>query len=360
MKEKPSAICRQWRVEQTILSLVLNKRGDAVLATLDDGRFLLLPPDDAGEDPKFLPGHDGVSLNVVADADDHGFLSGGDDGCVLLIDPILAAPTRLAEHKGQWIDHVAAESSGNRAYAIGKKLYRLDKEGQPVTGPYDLPSAVGGMAFSPNGKRLAVSHYNGVHLFWTNAPTTEPEFLEWKGSHLSLIWSPDSKFLLSAMQDAALHGWKLGPGLKTQEPGNEMHMQGYETKIASMAFTAGAKFLATSGASQVVCWPFSDGGPWNKEPLTLGGMDKRLVSQVAPHPRDGMVAAGYSDGMIILAPLDGRMEVMILPPIAATGAEVIGLTWNKEGDSLIAALADGHIFLFTLASVSRFVRGQHG
>jgi len=357
--KKTSAICRQWRVDQPILDLVLNARGDWCLAALTDGQLLAVPAEDSGEEPKFLQAHDGVSLEIAADADAHGFISSGDDGRVYLVDPALAAPTLLIEHKGKWIDHVAAEASGHRAYTSGKMLYRLNEDGGEDAPPYALPSSIGGLSFSPNGKRLAVTHYNGVHLFWTNAPDTEPECLEWKGSHLNSVWSPDSSFLLTAMQDCALHGWKLGPGLKTCEPGNEMHMQGYESKPQSLAFTAKGKYLASSGAAQVVCWPFFDGGPWNKQPLTLGGTESRIVTRVGPHPRDEMVAAGFDDGMIMLAPLDGRMEIMIYEPVAAKGAAVVGLTWNSEGDCLVAALENGQILLFTLASVSRFVRGQY-
>lgn len=279
---------------------------------------------------------------------------------MFLIDPGLAAPTLLAEHKGKWIDHVAGEPEGHRAYASGKTLYRLDEKGEPMGEPVTLPSSIGGLSFSPNGKRLAVSTYGAVHLFWTNAPETPPDILEWKGSHLNTAWSPDSQFLLSAMQDASIHGWKLGPALKSQEAGNELHMQGYEAKIASMAFTAQGKYLATSGAAQIVCWPFDDGGPWDKQPMTLGGTEPRLVTRVAPHPTDPLTAAGYEDGMLVLAPFDGRMEIMILPPVAAKGASVVGLAWNRDGDCLIAALENGLALLFTMASISRFVRGSFG
>ncbi|HAX91307.1 MAG TPA: hypothetical protein DCY07_03750 [Rhodospirillaceae bacterium] len=84
-----------------------------------------------------------------------------------------------------------------------------------------------------------------------------------------------------------------------------------------------------------------------------------MVSHVAPHPRDPMVAAGYDDGMVILAPLDGRMEIMIHPP-AGKGAAVTGMVWDKDGQTMIVSLENGTLLLFTLASISRFVRGQFG
>jgi WD40 repeat protein len=137
---------------------------------------------------------------------------------------------------------------------------------------------------------------------------------------------------------------------------NEMRMEGYAAKIHSMAFTAKGKYLATSGAPQVICWPFFGGGPWGKTPLTLGAGEMRLVTRVAPHPRDELVAAGHDDGMIYLAPLDGRsLEIMIHPPVAAHGAAVTGLVWNGAGDCLYAALENGAVMLFTLDSVKQAV-----
>ena len=68
-----------------------------------------------------------------------------------------------------------------------------------------------------------------------------------------------------------------------------------------------------------------------------------------------MVAAGYENGMIILAPLDGRMEMLIHPPVALAGASVVGLAWNGTGDCLFAALENGYLLLFTIDSVKKSV-----
>ena len=205
------------------------------------------------------------------------------------------------------------------------------------------------MAFSPKGKRLAVTHYNGVSLWWTVSKDSEAVKLPWKGSHLNAIWHPDGKILITALQENSLHGWRLSDM-------NEMRMEGYAAKARSMGFSAKGRYLATSGAPQVICWPFFGGGPWGETPLTLGAGELRLVTRVAPHPRDDLIAAGHDDGMIILAPLDGRsMEVMIHPPIATQGAGVTGLVWNEAGDCLYVGLENGAVMLFTLDSVKQAV-----
>ena len=343
-----SAVFRQWKFDAPITALNVNRKGDWVVAALGDGTARSLPASVDVDKPTVIKLHDGISLSLQPDSDQHAFLSGGDDGKIILIDPALGSADLLAERKGQWIDHVAGSPDGKyRAYNAGKKIYVLDEAGkEKFKDPLVVPSNPGGISFSPNGKRLAVSHYDGISLYWTNARDASPTKLTWKGSHLGLVWSPDSKIVMTSMQEASLHGWQLADG-------KEMRMQGYAAKIHSMQFTVRGKYLATAGADQIICWPFIGGGPWGKSPLVLGGADNRLVTQVAAHPKDEMVAAGYSDGMIVLAPLDGRMEAMINPPLAAEGASINGLVWNAEGDALFASVESGTILLFTLDSVRK-------
>ena len=234
-----SAILRQWNFNQPIASLAINRQGDWVGAALGDGTVQFLPANDQAEHPKEMKLHDGVSLSLGPDADDHAFLSSGDDGKVFIIDPKLETPTLLAEHKGKWIDHVAGSAEGGfRCYSVGKTVHLLDDEGQEKFAT-QVPSSPGGLAFSPNGKRLAVTHYNGISLYWTNAKEPATAKFNWKGSHLGIIWHPDSKIVITAMQESTLHGWRLTDN-------NEMQMQGYAGKVHSMSFTAKGRYLATS------------------------------------------------------------------------------------------------------------------
>ena len=72
-------------------------------------------------------------------------------------------------------------------------------------------------------------------------PQAAPEMLEWKGSHLDVTFSPDGRFLVTAMQEPTLHGWRLADG-------KHMRMSGYAAKVQSMSWSADGKWLATSGA----------------------------------------------------------------------------------------------------------------
>ncbi|MGB4101742.1 MAG: WD40 repeat domain-containing protein [Alphaproteobacteria bacterium] len=346
MTPPPSAIAQQWTLPAPINALATNTPDTHGAASLGDGTIAIFTLDDTPPDPQICPVHDGVSLSLVACGAD--FISGGDDGRVVRITSA-ADPQILVQHKGRWIDHVAALPDGSLiAAAAGKNLHLMDGGGQALGTPHLHVSSIGGLAFSPNGKRIAASHNNGLSLWWTKAQEQKPVILPWKGSHLATIWHPDGKTVLTAMQENALHGWRLADM-------NEMRMQGYAGKIHALRWTPKGKWLVTSGAAQAVCWPFFGGGPWGKAPQGLGLDRGVLVSTVAPHPHDDLVAIGYADGMIELAPLDGRPGIMAHPPIDEQDHAVTGLLWNQAGDNLFAA-SGTYLMRFTPDSLAAAVR----
>src|SRR2546430_1805823 len=109
--------------------------------------------------------------------------------------------------------------------------------------------------------------------------------------------------------------------------------------------SAGGKGLATSGADTVIVWPFaSKHGPMGKEPAMLAPLKAR-VSVVACHPKQDILAAGYSDGTILMVRLADGAEILVrrngTVPVAALG-------WNAKGTQLAFAAADGDAGLLEL------------
>src|ERR1035437_8941441 len=200
-----------------------------------------------------------------------------------------------------------------------------------------VPATVGGLAFAPKGLRLAVAHYNGVTLWFPNM-AAKPEYLEWAGSHLGVVFSPDNKFLVTSMHEPALHGWRLADN-------RHMRMSGYPGRVRSMSWSAGGKSLATSGADTVIMWPFgSKDGPMGKEPAMLAPLQAR-VAMVACHPKQDILAAGYSDGTLLMVRLNDGAEILV----RRNGtAPVSALAWNAKGTLLAFAAEDGDAGLLEL------------
>jgi WD40 repeat protein len=277
--------------------------------------------------------HSGAILSVTSDG--KCLLMGGDDGKLVTLDTKGDVALLATDPKRRWIDSVALHPEGAIAWSVGKTAYV--RSGKNEDKSFEVPSTVGGLAFAPKGMRLAIAHYNGVTLWFPNM-AANAEVLEWAGSHLGVTFSPDNKFLVTTMHEPALHGWRLADQ-------RHMRMTGYPGRVRSMAWTAGGKGLATSGADTVIVWPFgSKDGPMGKEPAMLAPLKAR-VTMVACHPKQDILAAGYSDGTILMVRLTDGAEILVrrngTEPVAALG-------WNAKGTLLAFAAADGDAGLLEL------------
>ncbi|MBM3528195.1 MAG: WD40 repeat domain-containing protein [Alphaproteobacteria bacterium] len=261
-------------------------------------------------EPRRVAVHEGGILSSACDGT--WVVSGGDDGKVFVTGESGETRPVATDAKRRWIDHVAAGPDGAVAWSAGKSAYVMPGKGDPKT--VEVPSTVGGLAFAPKGLRLAIAHYNGVSLWFPNAQAA-PEFLEWKGSHHHVAFSPDGKFLVTSMQEPALHGWRVVDA-------KHMRMSGYSARVRSFGWTAGGKWLATSGSEQLVLWPFQGkDGPMGKQPRMYAAFAVR-ATVVACHPKQEVVAVGFADGTVLLVRIDD-------------GAEVLG---KKPGDAPVSAL----------------------
>src|SRR5579863_8075980 len=271
----------------------------------------------AGSDgePRRVAVHDGAILATAAD--DARIVSGGDDGKLAATNAKGETRTLATDAKHRWIDHVALGPSGAVAWSAGKTAFAQGKELREL----EAPSTVGGLAFLPKGFRLAVAHYNGATLWFPNAREAKAEKLEWKGSHLGATVSPDGRFLITTMQEPMLHAWRLTDG-------KHMRMSGYATRVTALDWTADGDWLATSGAAQLILWPFQGkDGPMGKEPRLLAPSDRR-ITVVAAHPGQAIVAAGFDHGMVLLVRVADGAEILARKP---GDAPVTALCWSADG-----------------------------
>jgi WD40 repeat protein len=270
--------------------------------------------------------HGGAILCAASDGD--RVVMGGDDGKLVALNAKGEVTLLATDAKRRWIDNVALHPDGAFAWSAGKTAFVRSGKAEEKT--FDMPSTVGGLAFAPKGLRVAVAHYNGVTLWFPNM-AARPEFLEWAGSHLGVIFSPDNKFLVTTMHEPSLHGWRLADN-------RHMRMSGYPGRVRSMSWSAGGKGLATSGADTVIVWPFaSKDGPMGKEPAMLAPLQAR-VTMVACHPKNDIMACGYSDGTVLMVRLDDGAEILVHKN---AGTPVSALAWNAKGTLLAFATEEG-------------------
>ena len=281
------------------------------------------------EDGRTIEAHDGAVLSAAPHPSGDGMLTGGDDGRVVW--SRREGDETVAAIKGGWIDALAASpASGLIAFATGRQVHVRDAADRVFEALHPHERAAAGLAFDPKGRRLAVATYNGAALWYARIAEQKPQLLKWAGSHIAVLFSPDGRFLLSAMQENALHGWRL-------QDSTNMRMGGYPAKVRSMAFLDRGRLLATSGSSGVVVWPFAgNSGPMGKQAAEVGHHEGAVVLRVAAAPGLGEVAAGLDDGRVWTAELT-RTGVRMLkaekgPPITALAMSEDGrrVAWGDE------------------------------
>ena len=290
------------------------------------------------EGGEFSAAHDGAILCAAVHPSGDGVVTGGDDGRLIWHRREEAGV--LATAKGQWIDAIdASAESGLIAFSAGKTLSVVDAKDAGFRRDFQHERTVSGVAFDPKGRRIATSTYGGAALWFARIAEQKPTFLKWAGSHTAVTFSPDGAFVITAMQDAQLHGWRI----KDQK---NLRMGGYPSKVRSMSFLSNGQLLATSGAQGAVLWPFiGANGPMGREANEIGFDEGSLVVLVASRPKHGLLAAGLNDGRVWLADPAGQGLNFLK---AERGAPITALSMSPDAERVAWADEDGNAGVATI------------
>jgi hypothetical protein len=303
------------------------------------GGVTLQAAEEAPVPPRRAIVHEGSCLALAADPAG-GFLSGGDDGRVVHM-PISGDGAVLAHLPDAWIDNVATSREGVRAWSSGRRVQRMQAN---QIRSIELPVTVNALAFDSTGKRLAMAHAGGVTL-WHDTPVSaqgaalreaaddQPTGLRrlvWPGLHRMLTWSPDDCYLVTGMQENALHGWRVADA-------SDIEMGGYEGQPRSLSFASDGRYLATSGSMRPVCWRFDPPGR-SQMPEHCGMASQVPVTRVACHPHQAVVATGYHNGAVLLC--QPGSDTALFVKASGDGA-VSALAWSGDGGRLAFGTQNG-------------------
>jgi len=283
------------------------------------------------EDGSIAEVHDGAILSACLHPSGTGVVTGGDDGRVVWSRPDQVQ--ELADMGGKWIDAITASpASGLIALSSGKTVTVLDQADPYFRRDFAHERSVSDIAFEPKGRKLACATYGGVVTWFARIESQKPTALKWAGSHTRVAYSPDGAFLISAMQENQLHGWRL-------KDSKDLRMGGYPSKIRDMAFFDGGRLMATSGANGAVVWPFvGSGGPMGKEASEIGHEETGLVVRVAAAPDGQVLAAGLADGRVWAIDVRTGPHRWVR---ADKGATITALAMSADGRRLAWGDEDG-------------------
>jgi WD40 repeat protein len=276
--------------------------------------------------------HDGAVLAAALHPSGQGLVTGGDDGRLVWARP--EGASELASLPGRWIESVAASAESKLiAFAAGRELHVRDAADAAFARVFAHEKSVADVAFDPKGRRIAAATYGGIALWYARIESQKPLMLKWAGSHVLSAFSPDGKFLISAMQDNQMHGWRVADE-------KNMRMGGYPAKVKSLTFLHKGQMMATSGSNGVVVWPFAGStGPMGKQAAEVGFDESAMVVRVAAAPALGWVAAGLDDGRVWACDLAGQK---LVPLKAEKGSPISALAMTPDARRVAWGDEDGN------------------
>ena len=277
--------------------------------------------------------HEGGVLAVAIHPSGTEFATAGQDSRVLIWNAAEGQVSRAIDVGSGWVENVAWSPDGQwLAASCSRQVRAYGADGAEVWRSEDHPSTVSAIAWSSVGE-LATACYGRVTFF--DAPTGEPrQKLEWQGSLVSMVLSPDGDIVACGSQDNSVHFWR-------RSTGQDSMMSGYPAKPSALTFDDTGTLLATGGGEAVTVWSFQGSGPEGTRPGVLE-LHVQPVTRLAFAPGAMRLASGDRDGGVVVWSLqrDGEGDSIGAAVVAGAVAE---LYWRPDGRALAALDAQGGV-----------------
>ncbi len=286
----------------------------------------------------FPGGHEGGVLAMAIHPSGTAFATAGQDGRILIWGSDEGQVSHAIDVGSGWVENVAWSPDGQwLAASCSRQVRAYGADGVEVWRSDDHPSTISAIAWS-SAEELATACYGRVTFFDASSGELRQK-LEWKGSLVSMVLSPDGDIVACGSQDNSVHFWRRS----TEQ---DSMMSGYPGKPSALAFDDTGTLLATGGGEAVTVWSFQGSGPEGTRPGILK-LHVQPVTTLAFARRGMRLASAARDGAVVVWSLqrDGGGG----PVGAALVADVVAeLYWRPDGRALAALDARGGVTVWRI------------
>ncbi len=284
--------------------------------------------------------HEGGLLAMAVHPGGTTFATAGQDGRVLIWSAAEGRVIRTIDVGSGWVENVAWSPDGRwLAVSCSRQVRVYGADGAEVWRSDDHPSTVSAIVWS-NAEELATACYGRV-TFFEAATGKSRQKLEWQGSLVSMVLSPDGGIVVCGSQDNSVHFWR-------RDTGKDSMMSGYPAKPSALAFDSTGTILATGGGEAVTVWSFQGRGPEGTRPGVLE-FHVQPVTKLSFAPGAMRLASGGRDGAVAAWSLkrDGEGSQIGNGFLADVVAE---LYWRPDGRALAALDAQGGVTVWRVGN----------
>jgi serine/threonine protein kinase len=235
------------------------------------------------------------------------------------------------------------DGNGGREHPIPRYAFA-----RALADPPTGSNVIEGLAFSPNGKTLAVADNDGGTYLWDAANGRLSRSIASPGSYgpaLAVTFSPDGSTLAAAYKDGVTRLWDAGTGRlirAVSDPATGGR------GVQAVAFSPDGATLATGDSNgSAYLWDVQNGAM--AATLSDPGTGGNGVQAVAFSPSGGTVATGDSNGSSYLWDLSTERVAATLAVPQAGRLGILALSFSRDGASLAAGDNAGHTHVWNVA-----------
>lgn len=259
---------------------------------------------------------------------DAGFLAGGVSGRLVTVAPDGAVRSLVDMDSGP-VEVICATSGQVAFVAAGRLVARYGAGDATARAIARYEEPLRAMAPSPDARHIALGFNGRIAVEPAEDDGSARLGFDLAASRV-LAWSPDGRILAAGLD----HG---GIALIEPETRRVLRLPDYPAPVRSLHWSGDSRLLATAGAFRAIVWSF-DAGDGKPKTIETGRAGFVAITVVRLHPHRPLLALGYENGVIVIARIGARDELVVRDP--SPGA-VGGLDWSPDGEHLAFHASQG-------------------